>query len=90
MTTGDYGVIIYLFIGIVLTIYWWNSLYKKDYKELIAKGECEEPMVILFWLFTTYIWPVVLCVRIIKYYHDKKRQNQFREFQERNRNTQTT
>ena len=90
MAIGDYCIIVYFIIGMILTIYWWNSLYKKDYKELIAKRECEEPMVILFWLFTTYIWPVVLCVRFIAKRDEKRRQNQLREFQERNRNTQIT
>jgi len=41
-------------------------------------------MVIVLWLFTTYIWPAVLCIRFIAKRDEKRRQNQLREFQKRN------
>jgi len=84
MATGDYCVIGYFIIGMILTVYWWFDEYKADYEEAMKKGECEKPMVILLWLFTTYIWPVVLCVRFIGR-NERRRYNQFREFQKRNR-----
>jgi len=90
MATGDYCVICYWVIGMILTVYWWFAEYKKSFEECKDKGECEEPMVIVLWLFTTYIWPVVLYVRFIAKRDEKRRQNQLREFQERNRNKETT
>lgn len=90
MAIGDYCVIGYWFIGMILTVYWWFAEYKKSYEECKAKEECEDSMVIVLWLFTTYIWPAVLCIRFIAKRDEKRRQNQLREFQERNRNTETT
>ena len=90
MAIGDYCTIGYLVIGIILTVYWWFAEYKKSYKECKTKGECEESMVIIFWLFATCIWPIILCIRFITKQDEKRRQNQFREFQKRNRNTETT
>ena len=62
MATGDYCVIGYFIIGMILTIYWWFDEYKADYEETMKKGECEKPMVILLLLFTTYIWLQVIIV----------------------------
>ena len=84
MATGDYCIIVYFIIGMILTVYWWFDEYKADYDEAIKTDECEKPMVILLWLFTTYIWPVVLCVRFIGR-NERRRYNQFREFQKGNR-----
>lgn len=84
MAIGDYCVIGYFIIGMILTVYWWFTDYKADYDEAVKTGECEKPMVILHWLFTTYIWPVVLCVRFIGR-NERRRYNQFKEFQKRNR-----
>ena len=89
MAIGDYCIIVYFIIGMILTVYWWFAEYKQSYEECKSKGECEESMVILLWIFTTYIWPVVLCIRFIGR-NERRRYNQFREFQERNRNTETT
>ena len=90
MTMSDYYIIGYLIIGMILTVYWWFTEYKKSYDECKTKGECEEPMVIIFWLFAIYTWPIVLCIRFITKQDEKRRQNQFREFQKRNRNTEIT
>ena len=89
LSIGDYYVIVYIIIGIILTIYWWFDEYKADYEETMKKGECEKSMVILLWLFTTYMWPVVLYVRFIGR-NERRRYNQFREFQERNRTEEIT
>ena len=80
MSTCDYCIIGYLVIGMILTGYWWFGDYKQSYEECKAKGECEEPMVIIFWLLAIYTWPVVLCVRFIGKQDEKRRQNQFRKF----------
>lgn len=73
MATGDYCVICYWVIGMILTVYWWFAEYKQSYEEYKAKGECEEPMVILLWLLIIYTWPAELCIRFIRKRDEKRR-----------------
>lgn len=55
----------YWVIGMILMIYWWITEYKQDYEKTKATGECEESMVILYWVFTPIIWPLVICAKYI-------------------------
>lgn len=89
LNIGDYCVIVYIIIGIILTIYWWFTEYKKNYEECHASGECEESMVIMLWIFTIFLWPVIIGAKISKK-NDKGRQNKLGEFQERNRTEKIT
>ena len=84
LSIGDYCVIIYFIVGIILAIYWWHTEHKKNYEECRATGECEESMVIMLWLFTILLWPVITCAKLSKKY-DKRRQDKFGEFQEGDR-----
>lgn len=54
------GLIIYLGIGIILTLYWWNKGYKKSYEEAKASEEgVEKGMVTIVLLLSLFLWPVV-------------------------------
>ena len=56
--------IIYLILGCVLTRHWWYKYNRTEY--YIAKAKCEvnDSIVILYWLFSIVLWPIIM----INYY----------------------
>ena len=64
---GDLFLAIYLGIGLIFTLFWWNRKYKKDYdyaKEV--ENGVEEGMAILFMLILMMLWPLVAIYKLIK------------------------
>lgn len=61
------AIIVYLFIGLILTYYWFTRDYEKEYEESIEKGEeVEKGMVNLLMLMMTAFWPIILIKNLIK------------------------
>jgi CHASE3 domain sensor protein len=61
------AVIVYLFVGVVLTYYWFTRDYEKDYEKSIEKGEeVEKGMANLLMLMMTAFWPIILIKNLIK------------------------
>jgi cbb3-type cytochrome oxidase subunit 3 len=59
--------IIYLLIGICLTMYWWNKSYKKSYDEAKKSEEgVEEGMASMLLMFLFIFWPFVLIYKFLK------------------------
>lgn len=59
--------IIYLLIGICLTMYWWNKSYKKSYDEAKASGEGVEKGMVNILLTTLMVfWPIVLIYKFLR------------------------
>lgn len=64
---GDLLLAIYLGIGLIFTLFWWNRKYKKDYdyaKEV--ENGVEEGMAILFMLILMIFWPLVAIYKGLK------------------------
>ncbi len=66
METTIIFTLIYLLIGICLTMYWWNKSYKKSYDEAKASGEGVEKGMVNILLTTLMIfWPFVLIYKLL-------------------------
>ena len=60
--------IIYFSIGLVLSCYWWNKSYDKQYEESKTSGEgVEEGMAVNHLLFMTLFWPLFLVSNLCTY-----------------------
>ena len=59
------GLIIYLGIGIILTLYWWNKHYKESYEKAKASEEgVEKGMAQMLLMVLLFLWPVVIAYKI--------------------------
>ena len=58
--------IIYIVIGIILMLYWWNKDYALDYALAKAKGEVQDSAACLLMLGMITFWPLKLIHKIIK------------------------
>ena len=58
--------IIYIVIGIILMLYWWNNDYALDYALAKAKGEAQDSSICLLMLCMITFWPLKLIHKIIK------------------------
>ena len=58
--------IIYIVIGIILMLYWWNNDYALDYALAKAKGEAQDSAACLLMLGMITFWPIKLIHKIIK------------------------
>ena len=59
--------LIYLTIGILLSIVWFKKEYEPEYKELKKSGEdVEKGMAELIMMFMAITWPIKLVYNLIK------------------------
>jgi hypothetical protein len=58
--------LIYLTIGILLSLVWFKKEYEPEYKELQKKGEHEKGMAELIMMFMAITWPIKLVYNLIK------------------------
>lgn len=59
--------LIYLTIGILLSIVWFKKEYEPEYKELEKSGEdVEKGMAELIMMFMAITWPIKLVYNLIK------------------------
>jgi hypothetical protein len=59
--------LIYLTVGIVLAIYWFNRDYEPEYKELENSEEgVEKGMADLLIMFMAIFWPLKLIYNLVK------------------------
>jgi hypothetical protein len=59
--------LIYLIIGILLSIIWFKKEYEPEYKELKNSGEgVEKGMAELIMMFMAITWPIKLVYNLIK------------------------
>lgn len=58
--------IIYIVIGIILMLYWWNKDYALEYALAKAKGEVQDSAACLLMLGMITFWPLKLIHKIIK------------------------
>ena len=59
--------LIYLTIGILLSIIWFKKEYEPEYKELEKSGEgVEKGMAELIMMFMAITWPIKLVYNLIK------------------------
>lgn len=59
---GTFILIIYLILGCVLTRHWWCKYHKEEYNKAKAKGEVNDSIVILYWLFSIVLWPIIMII----------------------------
>ena len=60
------GLIIYLVIGFILTVYWWKNSYKKSYEVAKASDEgTERGMLEMVLLVSLFLWPIVASYKFI-------------------------
>lgn len=52
--------LIYIIIGICVTIYDWEKFRKYDYEAAKGSEETEDSMVIIYWITLTLCWPIKL------------------------------
>lgn len=58
---------IYLGIGLIFTLFWWNKKYKRDYDYAKAKEDgVEDGMAVLFLLILMIFWPLVAIYKGLK------------------------
>lgn len=61
------SVLIYLVIGILLSIVWFKKEFESEYKELEKSGEgVEKGMAELIMMFMAITWPIKLVYNLIK------------------------
>jgi len=60
MSLDELLVLIYIIIGICVTIYDWKTFHKYEYETLKRIGEVENSMVIIYWITLTLCWPIKL------------------------------
>lgn len=59
--------LIYLTIGILLSLVWFKKEYEPEYKELKKSGEgVEKGMTELIMMFMVITWPIKLVYNLIK------------------------
>ena len=59
--------LIYLTIGILLSLVWFKKEYEPEYKELEKSGEgVEKGMAELIMMFMAITWPIKLVYNLIK------------------------
>ena len=57
--------IIYLVIGLCLTIYWWNKYFSKEYAKAKTSEEgVEEGMAVNHLLTMMFLWPLFLACNL--------------------------
>jgi len=57
---------IYLFIGLILSGYFWNKDYSVEYEKAKAKNEVEKGMVPILFILLIIFWPIKLFWRLRK------------------------
>ena len=60
MSLNESLFLIYIIIGICVTIYDWEKFRKYDYEALQRIGASEDAMVIIYWIMLTLCWPIKL------------------------------
>ncbi len=60
MSLNESLFLIYIIIGICVTIYDWQKFRKYDYEASKRSGETEDSMVIIYWITLTLCWPIKL------------------------------
>lgn len=60
MSLNESLFLIYIIIGICVTIYDWEKFRKYEYETLKRIGESEDSMVIIYWIMLTLCWPIKL------------------------------
>ena len=60
MSLNESLFLIYIIIGICVTIYDWEKFRKYEYETLKRIGESEDLMVIIYWIMLTLCWPIKL------------------------------
>jgi hypothetical protein len=45
-------------VGLILSYYWWERDYKREYIEAEKSGYAEAPMILVLFIFLTIIWPI--------------------------------
>jgi len=60
MSLNETLFVIYIIIGICVTIYDWKKFHKYEYETLKRIGEVEDSMVIIYWITLTLCWPIKL------------------------------
>ena len=80
MGTYEYYVIAYFIIGITITVYYWLIKDKKIYNDLKKSNDYDDSNVIIYFLISIYLWPIVLFNNEYYYKNEKRRQNKLREF----------
>ena len=60
MSLNESLFLIYIIIGICVTIYDWEKFRKYEYETLKRIGESEDSMVIIYWIMSTLCWPIKL------------------------------
>ena len=59
-------VVIYLAIGFILSIYWFNKDYAESYNAAVAEGDAEKGMSSIMMLGLMLFWPIKLIKDFIK------------------------
>jgi hypothetical protein len=60
------GAIIYLFIGLVLSLYWFNKDYKKEHDELVNNEVPDRGVVNCLLIVMCIFWPIKLVGNFVK------------------------
>ena len=60
MSLNESLFLIYIIIGICVTIYDWEKFRKYEYEALQRIGESEDSMLIIYWIMLTLCWPIKL------------------------------
>ena len=60
MSLNESLFLIYIIIGICVTIYDWEKFRKYDYEAAKRSEETEDSMVIIYWIMLTLCWPIKL------------------------------
>jgi len=66
MNIGNILIVAYFILGLILSIYWFNTEYIKKYAEIRDKGEEENGMTNIFLLSLILFWPIKLFKKIIR------------------------
>lgn len=67
------SIIIYAIVGIIVTYFDFEILYKKEYDELKAKREAQDAAVCIMLMFMIFLWPLLIVWRYVKFLVNVKR-----------------
>jgi hypothetical protein len=63
----EFIIYIYLAIGLILSFYWFNRDYSKDYEEAVKNDRVEKGAAGMLLLSFCVLWPIKLLRNLIKY-----------------------
>ena len=58
---------VYIFIGVIFMVYWWNTVFAKDYEYVkLNSGNTDDGAAGIILICMMTLWPIILIYKIAK------------------------